>query len=172
MEEFHCNCNVGTLREILGRPCVTGYHQRDDCRLPNDKSFCQRNSRNCGNESFGQLLSPTLCGRNSGFRISQVTDSGLMCPEFEPRATQNPPRGGGRCTLNLSRLKRLPNGVEWKLGEEARPSKGRGRKRKEGKDQRHGERSKEKHKQDGRMSEKRGGERKIAKGGWTVISRG
>ncbi|GFY56511.1 hypothetical protein TNIN_369621 [Trichonephila inaurata madagascariensis] len=62
MVEFHCNCNVGTLREILGRPCVAGYHQRDDCRLPNDKSFCQRNSRNCGNESFGQLLSPTLCG--------------------------------------------------------------------------------------------------------------
>ncbi|GFX32675.1 hypothetical protein TNCV_888131 [Trichonephila clavipes] len=48
----------------------------------------------------------------------KVTDSWLMCHEFEPSAAEDLPCRGGRCSLNLSRLKRPPVGVVWKLGEE------------------------------------------------------
>ncbi|GFW04167.1 uncharacterized protein TNCV_2669321 [Trichonephila clavipes] len=33
-------------------------------------------------------------------------------------STEDPPCRGGRCMLNMSRLKRPPVGVVWKLGEE------------------------------------------------------
>ncbi|GFT57949.1 hypothetical protein TNCV_2768571 [Trichonephila clavipes] len=40
------------------------------------------------------------------------------CHEFEPSTAEDPLYTGGRCTLNMSRLKRSPVGVLWKFGEE------------------------------------------------------
>ncbi|GFX24238.1 hypothetical protein TNCV_1366181 [Trichonephila clavipes] len=47
----------------------------------------------------------------------KVTDSWPACHEFDP-VLLNTRRVGGRCTLNLSRLKCLHVSVVWKLGEE------------------------------------------------------
>ncbi|GFW52438.1 hypothetical protein TNCV_403661 [Trichonephila clavipes] len=45
----------------------------------------------------------------------KVMDS---CHEFKPSTAKNPPcRRGGRCPLNLSRLKRPPDGGVWKFEE-------------------------------------------------------
>ncbi|GFV19162.1 hypothetical protein TNCV_3223801 [Trichonephila clavipes] len=41
----------------------------------------------------------------------------LTCHEFEPSTAEDPPCRGGQCTLNLSRIKCPPVGVQWKLGE-------------------------------------------------------
>ncbi|GFV41786.1 uncharacterized protein TNCV_3629371 [Trichonephila clavipes] len=37
------------------------------------------------------------------------------CHEFKPSTAEDPPCKGDRCTLNMSRLKRPPVGVVWKL---------------------------------------------------------
>ncbi|GFU73838.1 hypothetical protein TNCV_554661 [Trichonephila clavipes] len=42
-----------------------------------------------------------------------VTNSWLTCHEFEPSAAEDPPCRDSRC----SRLKRLPAGVVWRLGD-------------------------------------------------------
>ncbi|GFU40567.1 hypothetical protein TNCV_3229671 [Trichonephila clavipes] len=47
----------------------------------------------------------------------KATDSWLECHEFETCAAEDPPCRGGRCKLNLLRLKLHPVGVVWKLGE-------------------------------------------------------
>ncbi|GFT03702.1 hypothetical protein TNCV_278641 [Trichonephila clavipes] len=39
------------------------------------------------------------------------------CHEFEPSTAEDPPCRAGRCSLNMSRLKRLPIGLVWNLGE-------------------------------------------------------
>ncbi|GFW14455.1 hypothetical protein TNCV_298751 [Trichonephila clavipes] len=49
-------------------------------------------------------------------------DSWLASHEFEPGAAEDPPYRRSRCSLNLSKLKRRPVGVVWKLGEEASSS--------------------------------------------------
>ncbi|GFT60891.1 hypothetical protein TNCV_3616121 [Trichonephila clavipes] len=46
-----------------------------------------------------------------------VTGSWPSCHEFETGAAEDPLYRGGRCKLNLLRLKRLLVGVVWKLGE-------------------------------------------------------
>ncbi|GFW87511.1 hypothetical protein TNCV_1301561 [Trichonephila clavipes] len=65
------------------------------------------------------MLSTNLCG--FGSLVVKVTDSSH---EFEPCSTEDPPCKWGRCTLNMSRLKRPPFGVVWKLGEKAVRSAG------------------------------------------------
>ncbi|GFX49727.1 hypothetical protein TNCV_3072801 [Trichonephila clavipes] len=47
----------------------------------------------------------------------KVTESRLACHEFQPRTAEDPPCRGGRCVLNMSRLKRPPVGGLWKLSE-------------------------------------------------------
>ncbi|GFW73644.1 HTH_Tnp_Tc3_2 domain-containing protein [Trichonephila clavipes] len=47
----------------------------------------------------------------------KVTDSWFACHELEPSTDENPQCRGERCTLNMSRLNRPPDGVVWKLGE-------------------------------------------------------
>ncbi|GFT23442.1 histone-lysine N-methyltransferase SETMAR [Trichonephila clavipes] len=47
----------------------------------------------------------------------KVTGSWLACHEMEPSTTEDLPCRGGRCTLNMWRLKCPPLGVVWKLGE-------------------------------------------------------
>ncbi|GFV33423.1 hypothetical protein TNCV_758471 [Trichonephila clavipes] len=44
-----------------------------------------------------------------------VTNSWPAYQEFEPGTTKDPPCRRGRCTLNMSRLKRPPVGVVWKI---------------------------------------------------------
>ncbi|GFX97527.1 hypothetical protein TNCV_2840871 [Trichonephila clavipes] len=44
--------------------------------------------------------------RSHGSLVVKVTDSWHACHEFEPRTTEDPPHRRGRCTLNMSRLKR------------------------------------------------------------------
>ncbi|GFT11404.1 hypothetical protein TNCV_1144681 [Trichonephila clavipes] len=46
-----------------------------------------------------------------------VLNSLLVGHEFEPSATKDQPRREGRCTLNMSRLRRTLFGVMWKLGD-------------------------------------------------------
>ncbi|GFY27666.1 hypothetical protein TNCV_911171 [Trichonephila clavipes] len=55
------------------------------------------------------------CGR--GRLVIKATDSKLAYHEFELSADEVPPCRGGRKTFNMSRLKRPPIGVVWKLGE-------------------------------------------------------
>ncbi|GFT07566.1 hypothetical protein TNCV_4045321 [Trichonephila clavipes] len=55
-----------------------------------------------------------------GSLVVKVTDSLLECREFEPRTTEDPPYRGGRCSLNMSRLKNPPVSVVWKLGKKGR----------------------------------------------------
>ncbi|GFU57044.1 hypothetical protein TNCV_1779111 [Trichonephila clavipes] len=52
---------------------------------------------------------PERAGHSS--LVVKVAHSGLVCHEFQPRATEDLLCGGGRSTLNLSRLKRPPTGV-------------------------------------------------------------
>ncbi|GFS84382.1 hypothetical protein TNCV_4605892 [Trichonephila clavipes] len=40
--------------------------------------------------------------------VVKVTDSWMACHEFEPCTAEDPPCRGGRCTLNMKRLKRPP----------------------------------------------------------------
>ncbi|GFS76485.1 hypothetical protein TNCV_1621061 [Trichonephila clavipes] len=54
------------------------------------------------------------CGRGS--LVVKVTDLRLACHEFEPSTAEDPPCRKGGCTLNMSRLKRPPVDVVWKLG--------------------------------------------------------
>ncbi|GFT70257.1 hypothetical protein TNCV_3457011 [Trichonephila clavipes] len=56
-----------------------------------------------------------LSGRSS--LVLKVTDSWLVCHEFDPGTAKDPPCRGSRCTLNISRFKHSPVGVVWKLGE-------------------------------------------------------
>ncbi|GFW78846.1 hypothetical protein TNCV_2058671 [Trichonephila clavipes] len=46
--------------------------------------------------------------------VVKVMDSWSACHEFEPCAAEDPPYRGGRCTLNISRLKCPLVGVEVK----------------------------------------------------------
>ncbi|GFT72589.1 transposable element Tcb1 transposase [Trichonephila clavipes] len=45
-------------------------------------------------------------------------DTSSACRESEPRSAEDPSCRGGRCTLNMSRHKRPPVGVMWKLRED------------------------------------------------------
>ncbi|GFV38091.1 hypothetical protein TNCV_4204011 [Trichonephila clavipes] len=56
-------------------------------------------------------------GACHGSSVVKVIDSWQACHEFEPSVAFDPPRRRGRSTLNMSRLKRPPVGVVWKLGE-------------------------------------------------------
>ncbi|GFW13129.1 hypothetical protein TNCV_3330611 [Trichonephila clavipes] len=62
------------------------------------------------------LIGPELEG-DRGRLVVKVTDSWPAYREFEPSTAEDPPCIGGRCTLNVSRLKRPPVGVVRKLGE-------------------------------------------------------
>ncbi|GFY05689.1 hypothetical protein TNCV_4403561 [Trichonephila clavipes] len=69
-------------------------------------------------EEFRHIKSVQALSRSRGSLVVKVTDSWPTCHEFEPSVTEDPPREeGGRCTLNVSGLKRTPVGVVWKLGE-------------------------------------------------------
>ncbi|GFV53139.1 hypothetical protein TNCV_4954251 [Trichonephila clavipes] len=46
-----------------------------------------------------------------GSLVVQVTVSRPACHEFEPSTAEDPPYRKGRCTLNMSRLKRPPVGM-------------------------------------------------------------
>ncbi|GFU20717.1 hypothetical protein TNCV_3176541 [Trichonephila clavipes] len=46
-----------------------------------------------------------------GYLVVKVTDSWLVCHEFKPSTAEDPPCRGGRCTLNVSRVRRPPVGV-------------------------------------------------------------
>ncbi|GFV45566.1 hypothetical protein TNCV_4240901 [Trichonephila clavipes] len=50
--------------------------------------------------------------------VVKVMDSWLACYECEPRTAEDSPYKGGRCRLNLSKLKRPLVGVVWKLERE------------------------------------------------------
>ncbi|GFT77376.1 hypothetical protein TNCV_1470361 [Trichonephila clavipes] len=58
------------------------------------------------NEDFCRII----C--DLGSLVVQVTDSWSACHEFEPVTAENPPC---RRTLSMSRLKRSPVGLVWKL---------------------------------------------------------
>ncbi|GFV22651.1 hypothetical protein TNCV_2078411 [Trichonephila clavipes] len=49
--------------------------------------------------------------RGRGSLVVKVTDSWLVCYGFQPSTAKDPPCRGGRCTLNVSRLKRTTIGV-------------------------------------------------------------
>ncbi|GFU91455.1 hypothetical protein TNCV_2542231 [Trichonephila clavipes] len=51
-------------------------------------------------------------------RVVKVTDSWLVCHEFEFNTAEDSPCRRGRCTLSTSRLKIPPDDVVSKLGEE------------------------------------------------------
>ncbi|GFU66953.1 hypothetical protein TNCV_4296051 [Trichonephila clavipes] len=57
--------------------------------------------------SFVSFQVPSGCGS----LVVEVTDLWLESHEFEPSSAEDPPCRGGRCTLNLSRLKHPPAGV-------------------------------------------------------------
>ncbi|GFY24778.1 hypothetical protein TNCV_2689691 [Trichonephila clavipes] len=65
----------------------------------------------------GRKAESTLPSPSRGSLVVKVTDSWPVCHEFKPCTTEDPPFSGGRCTLNLSRLKRPPLVEVWKLGE-------------------------------------------------------
>ncbi|GFW49961.1 RNase H domain-containing protein [Trichonephila clavipes] len=77
---------------------------------------------------FGDLLRPVpemslnwYCPSqlsDCGILVVKVTDSWLACHEFEPVTAEDPPYSGGRCTLNMSQLKRPPVDVVGLLGNE------------------------------------------------------
>ncbi|GFX97391.1 hypothetical protein TNCV_1077621 [Trichonephila clavipes] len=54
--------------------------------------------------------------RGRGSLVVKGTDLWPAGHEFEPSTAVDPQRRGGRCTLNLSRLKRPPIRVIWKSG--------------------------------------------------------
>ncbi|GFT61998.1 hypothetical protein TNCV_3811741 [Trichonephila clavipes] len=49
--------------------------------------------------------------------VVKMTDSWPACHEFEPNTAEDLPFREDQCTLNLTRLKRSPIGMVWKLGE-------------------------------------------------------
>ncbi|GFU46900.1 hypothetical protein TNCV_4699621, partial [Trichonephila clavipes] len=48
--------------------------------------------------------------------MDKVTDSWLLCHEFQPNAAEDPACRGNQSTLNIFRLKRPPVGVEVRGG--------------------------------------------------------
>ncbi|GFW60731.1 hypothetical protein TNCV_570771 [Trichonephila clavipes] len=66
-----------------------------------------------------QSLQETVWGRRS--LMNKVTDSWLVCHEFEPHTAEDPRCREGRCTLNLSRL--TPT-FRWCVGEVKRGGTG------------------------------------------------
>ncbi|GFU45899.1 hypothetical protein TNCV_5102101 [Trichonephila clavipes] len=55
--------------------------------------------------------------RSRGSILVKIKDSWLECHEFELSSGEDPSCRIGQYTLNLSRLKRPPVAVVWKLGE-------------------------------------------------------
>ncbi|GFW25546.1 hypothetical protein TNCV_1308071 [Trichonephila clavipes] len=51
--------------------------------------------------------------------VVKGADLWQACHESEASTAEDPPCRGGRCSLNISRLKHPSVGVVWKLGEEA-----------------------------------------------------
>ncbi|GFV20350.1 transposable element Tc3 transposase [Trichonephila clavipes] len=65
-------------------------------------------------------LSGLKRGCSKGRKVAamvKITDTLLVLREFKPCTTEYRPCRGGRCTLKMSRLKRPPVGVVFKLGE-------------------------------------------------------
>ncbi|GFV18439.1 hypothetical protein TNCV_4468751 [Trichonephila clavipes] len=60
------------------------------------------------------LIIFAICGRGS--LVIKVTDSWPACHEFKPGTTEDPPCRGGRCTLNMPRLKHPHIGLEVRRG--------------------------------------------------------
>ncbi|GFY33219.1 hypothetical protein TNCV_1240701 [Trichonephila clavipes] len=60
-----------------------------------------------------------FCSYHSGRSslVVKTKDSWLACHDFECSIAENPLCRGIRCELNVSKLKRHPVGVVWKLGE-------------------------------------------------------
>ncbi|GFU26428.1 hypothetical protein TNCV_3510391 [Trichonephila clavipes] len=72
---------------------------------------------------FWMKLDKTSLQRAINFRwgcgslVVKVADLWSACYGFESSTTENLPCKGGRCTLNMSRRKRLPVGEVWNLGD-------------------------------------------------------
>ncbi|GFS84383.1 hypothetical protein TNCV_4605891 [Trichonephila clavipes] len=67
--------------------------------------------KQCGRLTLMEDAQIVMTKTSSGCTlVVKVTDSWMACHEFEPCTAEDPPCRGGRCTLNMKRLKRPPVG--------------------------------------------------------------
>ncbi|GFV61003.1 hypothetical protein TNCV_3845821 [Trichonephila clavipes] len=98
-----------------GHEHVTLRSRVSHSRHPNHKASME--TLNCrDNQAELNNLGPVMA-QGCDSLVIKVTDSWPACNEFKPNATEDPPCRGFRCKLNMSRIRRLPVGVVWKLGE-------------------------------------------------------
>ncbi|GFT17190.1 hypothetical protein TNCV_4739021 [Trichonephila clavipes] len=100
----------------ISRICVTAAWTFSTTRLPSHLP------KTCGFYAKLRKSSFPLKVRGHGSLVVKLTDSWLVYPEFEPVTAEDPTCRGGRCTLNMPRLKQTPVGVASKLGQRRVPA--------------------------------------------------